>query len=255
VTVLEQPVLNRSLALGKRFARSLNRQDSHDLDTLRKLGVLRGDPGQERLLLSVVGTDRFEKMLSRLFDPEEFLSPHGLRALSRYHQDHPYELRVEGITATVDYEPAESTIPMFGGNSNWRGPVWFPLNYLLLSCLESYHKFFGDEFTVEYPTGSGQRRHLDDIAQDLRDRLIGIFRAGPDGRRPCFGGMKRFQNDPAWHDNIIFSEYFHGDNGAGLGATHQTGWTGLVADLILRRYGSVPPVDAIIDEQNIGGLS
>jgi hypothetical protein len=253
VTVIEQPTLSRSLTLGKRFARSLNRQGHTDADTLRKLGVLRGEPGAERLLLSVVGTDRFEKMLARLFDPEEFLSPHGLRALSRYHQDHPYQLNVEGVCATVDYEPAESTIPMFGGNSNWRGPVWFPLNYLLISCLESYHRFFGDEFTVEYPSGSGQQRHLDDIAQDLRDRLIGIFRSGEDGRRPCFGGIERFQTDPAWHDNIVFSEYFHGDNGAGIGASHQTGWTGLVADLILRRYNAVPAVDDMIEGTRYDG--
>jgi hypothetical protein len=250
VAVLEQPTLGRALSFGKRFARSLNRQGVSDPDTLRKLGVLRGEGQDERLLLSVVGTDRFSRMLNRLFDPAEFLSPNGLRALSRYHKDHPYELHVEGVTATVDYEPAESTIPMFGGNSNWRGPVWFPLNYLLISCLESYHRFFGDDYTVEYPAGSGQQRHLDDIAQDLRDRLIGIFRSGPDGRRPCFGGMERFQTDPEWHDNIVFSEYFHGDNGAGLGASHQTGWTGLVADLILRRYRAVPAVDDVI-----GGLS
>jgi hypothetical protein len=255
VAVLEQPTLGRALSFGKRFARSLNRQGISDPDTLRKLGVLRGEGRNERLLLSVVGTDRFSRMLNRLFDPAEFLSPNGLRALSRYHKDHPYELHVEGVTATVDYEPAESTIPMFGGNSNWRGPVWFPLNYLFISCLESYHRFFGDDYTVEYPAGSGQQRHLDDIAQDLRDRLIGIFRSGPDGRRPCFGGMERFQTDPEWHDNIVFSEYFHGDNGAGLGASHQTGWTGLVADLILRRYRAVPAVDAIIDDLSIGGLS
>jgi hypothetical protein len=252
VSVLEQPALDRALVVGKRFADALSRQGlGVDKDKLRQLGVLTGEPGNERLLLSIVGTDRFEKMLGTLFDESEFLSPHGLRALSKYHEDHPYELDVEGISATVGYEPAESETNMFGGNSNWRGPLWFPLNYLVISCLESYYRFFGDEFTVEYPAGSGQHKHLDAIAQDLRDRLIGIFREGTDGRRPCFGAgnrqSERLQTDPEWHDNIVFSEYFHGDNAAGLGASHQTGWTGIVADMIRRRYGGIPSVDAIID--------
>ena len=128
---------------------------------------------------------------------------------------------------------------MFGGNSNWRGPVWFPLNYLMVSVLERYHRFFGDDFTIEYPTGSGQQLTLDKVAADLQDRLISLFTNGPDGRRPCFGGTELMQTDPAWHDNLIFSEYFHGDNGAAIGAFHQTGWTGVVADLIRRRHGEV----------------
>ena len=125
---------------------------------------------------------------------------------------------------------------MFGGNSNWRGPLWMPLNYLVISSLERYHRFFGDELTIEYPAGSGRRLILDAIAADLSDRLISLFLVGPDGRRPCFGQVERLQTDPAWKDNIVFNEYFHGDNGAGLGASHQTGWTGLVADLIIRRH-------------------
>ena len=129
---------------------------------------------------------------------------------------------------------------MFGGNSNWRGPVWFPLNYLVISVLERYHRFFGDDLTVEYPTGSGQRLTLDLVARDLQDRLISIFTRGPDGRRACFGGTELLQKDPAWHDNLVFSEYFHGDNGAAIGASHQTGWTGLIADVIRRRHGAVP---------------
>src|SRR5437763_14826570 len=142
---------------------------------------------------------------------------------------------VEGVTATIDYEPAESTTSMFGGNSNWRGPIWFPLNYLVVHALERYHRFFGDELKVQYPTGSGHQVPLNEIADDLRRRLVSIFLPGPDGRRPCFGGVERLQTDPAWKDNLVFSEYFHGDNGAGLGASHQTGWTGLVADLISGR--------------------
>ena len=134
---------------------------------------------------------------------------------------------------------------MFGGNSNWRGPLWFPLNYLVISALERYYRFFGDEFTIEYPTGSGQQLTLDKVATDLQDRLISIFTRGPGGRRPCFGGTELLQTDPAWRDNLVFGEYFHGDNGAALGASHQTGWTGLIADVIRRRYGQVRSVGEI----------
>jgi hypothetical protein len=184
--------------------------------------------------------DQLEKICRRLFDESEFLSPYGLRALSAYHRDHPYVLDVGGQQSTIDYEPAESTTAMFGGNSNWRGPIWFPLNYLIVSVLERYYLFFGDDVTVEYPVGSGHQLNFDQITCDLRDRLISIFLVGPDGRRPCFGGVDKLQHDPAWKDNLLFNEYFHGDNAAGLGASHQTGWTGVVADLIRRRWGTVP---------------
>ena len=149
--------------------------------------------------------------------PDEFLSPYGLRAISAFHRDNPYVARGRRRRATVDYEPAESTTDMFGGNSNWRGPIWFPLNYLVIGVLERYRRFFGDDFTIEYPTGSGKRLTLDAIADDLWDRLISIFLVGPDGRRPCFGWVERLQNDPNWKDNLVFSEYFHGDNGGGPG--------------------------------------
>jgi len=135
---------------------------------------------------------------------------------------------------------------LFGGNSNWRGPVWFPLNYLMINALERYHRFLGDDFTMEYPTGSGNRLTLDKIAADLQDRLISLFTRDSDGRRACFGGTELMQNDPAWRDNLIFAEYFHGDNGAALGASHQTGWTGLIADVIRRRHGQVRAVGEII---------
>jgi hypothetical protein len=135
---------------------------------------------------------------------------------------------------------------MFGGNSNWRGPVWFPLNYLVISALERYYRFYGDELTIEYPAASGQQLTLDKVAADLQDRLISLFTRGPDGRRPCFGGTELLQNDPAWRDNIVFSEYFHGDNGAAIGAAHQTGWTGLIADVIRRRYGAVDAVGVVL---------
>ena len=148
-------------------------------------------------------------------------------------------LDAPGVHAEIDYEPAESTIAMFGGNSNWRGPVWLPLNYLVIAALERYHRFFGDDYTVEYPTGSGRTLPLEAIARDLWDRLIAIFLVGAEGRRPCFGWVDRLQRDPLWKDNVAFFEYFHADNGAGLGASHQTGWTGLVADIIRRRHGEV----------------
>ncbi len=239
VAVVDEAMIAQSLTVGKHFAALLDRYGLHDRQKLGELGLLRGDPGEQHLLLSVVGVQQLEKLFAKLFDPGEFLSPHGLRALSAYHREHPYELDVEGLRATIDYEPAESTTAMFGGNSNWRGPVWFPLNYLVVSALERYYRFFGDELTVEYPTGSGHRVPLDVIALDLQDRLISLFVKGPDGRRPCFGGVERLQHDPAWQDNLVFSEYFHGDNGAGLGASHQTGWTGLIADVIRRRHGAV----------------
>jgi hypothetical protein len=176
-------------------------------------------------------------LLERLFDESGFLSPYGLRAVSRWHSDHPFQLNADGIGAEVDYEPAESTTGMFGGNSNWRGPIWFPFNYLVVGSLRRYARFFGDTLTIEYPSRSGEQATLAEIAEDLRRRLVSIFLVGEDGRRPCFGWVDRLQHDPAWKDNILFNEYFHGDNGAGLGASHQTGWTGLVADLIIRRDG------------------
>ena len=234
--VVDEPMLERSLVISKQFPRLLGRQGLDDQEKLAGAGLLLGEPGSRRLLLSVVGIDRLEEAVSKLFDEREFLSPYGLRAISAYHRDHPYELDVEGIRASIDYEPAESTTGMFGGNSNWRGPLWFPLNYLVIGALERYDRFFGDEFKIEYPTGSGEKQTLGEIAQDLRHRLVSIFLVDENGRRPCFGGVEKLQQDPAWKDNLIFNEYFHGDNGAGLGASHQTGWTGIVADAIRRRH-------------------
>jgi hypothetical protein len=238
--------LRQALVLGKQFADLLDREHLVDVDELRERGVMRGTGGEQQLLLSLAGPGRLSRLLSRLFDESEFLSPHGLRSLSAYHRAHPYVLQVEGVTASVDYEPAESTTPLFGGNSNWRGPVWFPLNYLVISSLERYHRFFGDDYAVEYPTGSGIRLTLDKVGVDLQDRLISIFTRGPDGRRPCFGGTELFQSDPAWRDNLVFGEYFNGDNAKALGASHQTGWTGLVADIIRRRYGLVRPIGEVV---------
>jgi hypothetical protein len=238
--------LERALIVGKQFADLLGRADLTDPARMRDQGMLRGPSGDQRLLLSLAARDRLRRLMARLFDESEFLSPHGLRALSAYHREHPYVLSVEGVTASIDYEPAESTTPLYGGNSNWRGPVWFPLNYLVISVVERYYSYFGDQFTIEYPAGSGSQVTLDKVAADLQDRLIGIFTRGADGRRPCFGGYELLQSDPAWRDNLVFGEYFHGDNGAALGASHQTGWTGLIADIVRRRHGMVRSVSEIV---------
>ena len=246
VGVVDESMLRLALVVGKQFATLLGARGLADPAKLTEAGMLRGTPGDQRLLLSVAGPDRLPRLLSRLFDENEFLSPHGLRSLSAYHRDHPYQIDVEGVQSTIDYEPAESTTPMFGGNSNWRGPIWFPLNYLVISMLERYQRFFGDDLTIEYPTASGRRLTFGEVASDLRDRLISLFAAGPDGRRPCFGGVTRLQDDPVWRDNLVFSEYFHGDNGAGLGASHQTGWTGLIADVIRRRHGALPSTGEVL---------
>jgi hypothetical protein len=244
--VIGEDDLRQSQMVGKQFADFLIRHGMSDREKMIERGLLRGEAGQYRLLLSLCGPDRLERLFAKLFDESEFLSPYGLRALSAYHREHPYELQVDGVTSSIAYEPAESTTPMFGGNSNWRGPIWFPLNYLMVTVLERYHRFYGEDFTIEYPTGSGTRLTIDKVAENLSNRLISIFTTGPDGRRACFGGTEIMQNDPAWKDNLIFSEYFHGDNGAAIGAFHQTGWTGVVADLIRRKHGEVAAVGDVI---------
>jgi hypothetical protein len=167
-----------------------------------------------------------------MLDEEEFLSPHGIRSVSAYHRYHPYELKANGSSLCVSYEPAESGTGLFGGNSNWRGPVWFPLNYLLIESLQKFHHYLGDDFRVECPTGSGQWMHLGEVAAELSRRLSHLFLRDGEGRRPVYGAQSRFQEDPHWRDLILFHEYFHGDTGAGLGASHQTGWTALVAKLL-----------------------
>jgi len=185
-----------------------------------------------RRLLSLVNRKRLRRVLSHMLDETEFLSPHGVRALSRYHLDHPYEVTVDGHVNRVQYEPAESTTGLFGGNSNWRGPIWFPVNYLLIESLQKFHHYFGEDFKVECPTHSAKECDLWQVAAEISRRLVRIFARGDDGRRPVYGGTEIFQKDPHWKDLILFYEFFHGDNGAGIGASHQTGWTGLVAKLI-----------------------
>ncbi len=190
-----------------------------------------------RRLMSIVGPDRLRRILAAMLDESEFLSPHGIRSVSRYHLEHPLEVTIGGMVARVDYEPAESQSGSFGGNSNWRGPIWFPVNFVLIDCLRRYARYLGEDFTVELPTGSGNAVPLDVVADELSDRLISTFLLDENGHRPCYGESARFQNDPAWRDHVMFHEYFHGDTGVGLGASHQTGWTGLVVNLILRRAG------------------
>jgi len=190
-------------------------------------------PGQrERRLLSLVNETRLRRLLSYLLSEAEFLSPYGVRSVSRFHREHPYRFEAGGREFTVSYQPAESESGMFGGNSNWRGPIWFPINFLLIEALQRFHHYYGDAFTVEFPTGSGSMYTLDAVAGELSRRLTAIFQRDGNGRRPVFGGNERFQSDPHWRDYLPFHEYFHGDNGAGIGASHQTGWTALVAKLL-----------------------
>jgi hypothetical protein len=188
-------------------------------------------------LLAVVAPVHLPRLLARVLDETEFLSPYGIRSLSARHHDEPFTVDVGGSLATVDYEPAESSSPLYGGNSNWRGPVWFPVNYLIVEAVRRFARFYGDDLLVEHPTGSGRHCTLSEVADDLADRLVRLFLDDADGRRPVFGGYELFQRDPHWHDLLPFHEYFHGDTGAGLGASHQTGWTALVADLVLRPHG------------------
>jgi mannosylglycerate hydrolase MGH1-like protein len=188
--------------------------------------------GGVRRFLALANPERLRRILRYMLDEAEFLSPYGVRALSRHHRDHPYAIDVAGRQYRVDYEPAESTTGVFGGNSNWRGPVWFPVNYLIIESLQKFHHFLGDAYKVEFPTGSKTSLSLWDVAAEISRRLTHLFLRGADGRRPVYGGAEKLQNDPHFRDYVLFYEYFHGDNGAGLGAAHQTGWTGLVAKLI-----------------------
>lgn len=175
-------------------------------------------------------------MLGYLLDENEFLGPYGIRSLSRYHLDHPFSFWAGGQEYKVQYLPAESNTGMFGGNSNWRGPVWMPVNALIIRALLNLHGFYGDEFKVQCPTGSGRYLNLFEVAKEIESRLSGAFLRDARGRRPVYGGTKKFQGDPHWRDLILFYEYFHGDNGAGLGASHQTGWTGAIA-LLMDLFG------------------
>jgi hypothetical protein len=204
---------------------------------LREHVSMQETPRGTRRLLSIVNEQRLTKVLRYMLDESEFLSDYGIRALSRLHNDCPFELQANGMTHRVAYEPAESSSGLFGGNSNWRGPIWFPINFLLIESLQKFHYFHGDRFQVEYPTGSGQIKSLWEVASGISRRLTQIFLRETDGRRAVFGSMEKAQTDPYWNGCIPFHEYFHGDTGAGVGASHQTGWTGLIAKLIEQSGG------------------
>ncbi len=225
---LEQRVVQNFPGFGKRLRWFIeNRKDlARNVARMDKPGV-----GQ-RGLLAIVGPTKLKRILEKLLDENEFLSPYGIRSLSKYHKDHPYIFNVNGHEYRVDYDPAESTSGFFGGNSNWRGPVWIPVNFLIIESLQRYHYYFGDEFKVECPTGSGNMMTLWEVASELSERLCRLFYRGRDGARPANSVVEQFKNDQHWKDLVLFFEYFHGDTGAGLGANHQTGWTGLVAKLI-----------------------
>jgi hypothetical protein len=228
VQTLEPDMLDRMQGFRRRMVWFVENR----ADLTANVACMRTPGNRERRLLAILDPGRLRRVLQVMLDEREFLSPYGIRAVSAIHRERPYRLTVNGTEYRVDYEPAESSTGLFGGNSNWRGPIWFPINYLLIEALQRFHHYHGDDFTVECPTGSGRLMTLGEVAAELSRRLSRIFLRGRDGRRPVFGGTETFQRDPHWRDLILFHEYFHGDNGAGIGASHQTGWTALVAKLL-----------------------
>ena len=238
VTVIEPSQRERVPDLVRTYTERLRRMPDL-LDTIHATG-----PGHlgvgERGIMGLVNQDRLRRILSRMLDEDEFLSPYGIRALSRHHAEHPFVFFAQGQEYRVNYLPAESDTGMFGGNSNWRGPIWMPVNALLVRALLQYYLYYGDTFKVECPTGSGNLMNLFEVSREIANRLTRIFLRDQSGRRPVYGGAEKFQTDPHWRDYLLFYEYFHGDNGAGIGASHQTGWTGVVAKLI-EIFGRVDP--------------
>jgi hypothetical protein len=235
-TVFQPQQLERLDGLGERLRRFASRHPSLSVTLSQAQAGKAGGPR----LLSVVDEKKLVRVLSRVLSEDEFLSPYGIRALSKYHEENPYTFTVHGQEYTVGYLPAESDTGMFGGNSNWRGPVWMPMNALVIRSLLHLYGFYGDELTVECPTGSGVRMNLFEVAEEISTRLGRIFLRDEEGNRPVYGGQALFRDDPHWRDLISFYEYFHGDNGAGIGASHQTGWTGLVAALT-KIFGTLGP--------------
>jgi hypothetical protein len=208
-------------------------------------------PGEYgRFMLSVLNRDNLKRVLERMLDEEQFLAPNGIRSISREHLDHPYVFDVQGTRYTVQYEPAESTTRLFGGNSNWRGPIWMPVNGLLIRALLLMFQYYGDSFKVECPTGSGVEKNLFEVAHEIGERLANTFRVNEEGKRPVYGDTEKFQTDPHWKNYLLFYEYFHGDNGAGIGASHQTGWTGLIARF-LHLFDSVTATDVLNDQTSL----
>jgi hypothetical protein len=228
VQILEPELLDKMPGFSRRLEWFIKNRP----DLTSNIACMSTKGQEERRLLSIVTRSQLKKILSVMLDDSEFLSPFGVRALSRFHLTHPYTLQIGEIEHQVQYEPGESASNIFGGNSNWRGPVWFPLNYLLIESLKHFYAYYGDTFQIEFPHGSGNRMNLQEIAEELSRRLIQVFLQDENGCRPVNGTISCFQKDPYWKDLILFYEYFHGDNGAGLGASHQTGWTALVASLL-----------------------
>jgi len=228
VETLDSELLNRMPSFKRRMEWFIDNRP----DLTSNLACMRTTGENERRLFAIADADKLSRILQYMLDEDEFLSPYGIRALSRHHAEYPYVLELGGMQHRVDYEPGESRTNLFGGNSNWRGPIWFPVNFLLVEALQRFHHYFGDDFKVECPTGSGNYLTLWEVAAEISRRLSGIFLAGEDGGRPVFGSYSKFQNDDNWRNLIPFHEYFHGDTGAGIGASHQTGWTALVAKLL-----------------------
>jgi hypothetical protein len=214
------------------FSRRVDWFVSKRNDVMANLQCIYSPGMQKRRLLSILTEDRLVSLLKYMLDENEFLSEYGIRSLSKYHLKNPYTLHVNGMSHVIQYLPAESDSGLYGGNSNWRGPLWFPINFLIIESLQKFHHYYGDALKVEFPTGSGHLMNLWDVSIELSKRLIRLFQLDQQGRRPIYGGMQKFQHDPHWKDLILFNEYYHGDNGAGLGASHQTGWTALIAKLI-----------------------
>jgi hypothetical protein len=232
VEVLEPELLERVPEFAKRLEWFL----AYRPDLARLVSHWSEEGRGHRRLLSLLRGHRMKRLLKRLLDETEFLSPYGVRALSRVHEEIPYIYRHDNMDLTVRYRPAESDSGLFGGNSNWRGPIWFPVNFLIIESLQKFHHYFGNDFRVECPTGSGRFITINEVANELATRLTRIFLADEQGNRPVFAHHLRLQQDPHFRDHVLFYEYFHGDTGRGVGASHQTGWTGLVAKLLMPRY-------------------
>jgi hypothetical protein len=241
-TVISKETMERFAHLRDRFRQFLG----HHPELTANMAPL-SKPGVDgRHVLSILSESKLRRILAHMLDEDEFLSPYGIRSVSRYHKEHPYVFRIHGEEYRVEYLPAESNTGMFGGNSNWRGPIWFPINALLIRALLQSYLYYGDDFTVECPKGSGKQMTLFEVAREIAGRLGRIFLRDASGRRPVYGGVEKFQSDPHWRDHVLFYEYFHGDNGAGIGASHQTGWTGLVA-LTIQLFGVITPESILRD--------
>jgi hypothetical protein len=255
VETLEPRLVNRLAGFKRRLEWFVENRE----DLSRNVACMQTPGEGERRLLSLVTQDQLRSVLRYMLDENEFLSPYGIRAVSRFHKDHPYVLAANGMEYRVDYEPGESSTGLFGGNSNWRGPIWFPTNYLLIESLQKFHHYLGDAFQVECPTGSGRMMNLWEVAAELSRRMTGIFLRGADGARPVHGANPLFRDDPNWRELVLFYEYFHGDTGSGMGASHQTGWTSLIGKLMQQsgeplRQRTAAPTSAATPREVLEGV-